>query len=309
VSAALRARGVAAPEAGYIVSMRTDHDRWDITQSVGATALAVALGRAIETRRDDGLVDDPYAQLFVDAVRAGDGSRTSASADEDARWAPQAEYQGLRSRVFDDALTDAARSGVGQVVLLAAGLDCRALRLDWPAGTTVYEIDQPAVLDFKDRVLDEHGADGGATRVRVRADLRDDWPAALQAAGFDSAAPSAWLAEGLLPYLPAEAQDGLFARVRELAAPGSRLVVEDFPERAQPDDHAGSRRRITEIFDVDVAELVYPRDTAAGPALTAAGWTVTTTEGAEAARRIGRPLPASTEATYGAVRFVSATRT
>src|SRR4051812_48965339 len=133
--------------------MRSEDDQWGITESVGVTALGVASGRAMETHRPDGLVDDPYAEAFVDA--AADEIRLPARAEDvegaegDAAAADrrgQSAYIGVRSRFFDDALTTAAADGVRQVVILAAGLDTRAQRLDWPAGTTVYEIDQHGVL-------------------------------------------------------------------------------------------------------------------------------------------------------------------
>ena len=135
----------------------------------------------------------------------------------------QAGYQGVRSRFFDEALLGA---GTRQVVLLAAGLDARALRLGWPSGTTVFEVDQPRVLGFKDEVIDSVGGTPTARRVTVPVDLRHDWPAALTAAGFDPRLPTAWLAEGLLPYLPADAERLLFERVHALSAPGSRIAVE-----------------------------------------------------------------------------------
>jgi methyltransferase (TIGR00027 family) len=119
----------------------------------------------------------------------------------------------------------AAAEGVTQAVILAAGLDARAWRLDWRAGSVVYEIDQPKVLAFKTSTLQSHGV---AAHVAVGIDLRHDWPAALRTAGFDSNLPTAWSAEGLLPYLTAEAQDLLFDRIRGLSSPGSRVAVEAF---------------------------------------------------------------------------------
>ena len=73
----------------------------------------------------------------------------------------------------------------------------------------MYEIDQPQVIEFKSRTLAELGAQPTADRRAVAIDLRDDWPAALRAAGFDPDQPSAWSAEGLLGYLPPDAQDRL----------------------------------------------------------------------------------------------------
>jgi methyltransferase (TIGR00027 family) len=92
----------------------------------------------------------------------------------------------------------------------------------------VYELDQPKVLEFKTSTLEAHGITPLATHVGVPIDLRQDWPAALRAAGFDPGAPTAWAAEGLLPYLTAAAQGLLFERIAGLSAPGSRAAVEEF---------------------------------------------------------------------------------
>ena len=135
-------------------------------------------------------------------------------------------YQAVRTHFFDDFFTAAAAAGIRQVVILASGLDSRAYRLDWPAGTTVYEIDQPKVLEYKSPTLAEHGVQPSASAARWPMDLRHDWPKALREAGFDAVEPTAWLAEGLLMYLPADAQDRLFAQITELSAPGSRIAAE-----------------------------------------------------------------------------------
>jgi methyltransferase (TIGR00027 family) len=218
---------------------RTENDTWDITESVGATALGVAAGRAAETNSDDPLIRDPYAQMFLDA--AGDGIPNLYARDEDIppelididprmaeRMQAMRGYIASRTLFFDQFFLAAARDGVRQAVILAAGLDARAWRLDWPAGSVVYELDQPKVLAFKDATLESHGVSPATTYVGVPVDLRHDWPAALRAAGFDPALPTAWSAEGLLPYLTADAQDVLFERIVSLSAPGSRVAVEEF---------------------------------------------------------------------------------
>ena len=136
----------------------------------------------------------------------------------------------VRARFFDECFIDACRSGLHQAVILAAGLDSRPYRLAWPAGSVVYEVDQPKVIGFKSAALSALGAAPAAQRRTVGIDLRDDWPAALRHNGFDDTKPAAWSAEGLLMYLPPEAQDRLFDNITALSAPGSRLATEYHPE-------------------------------------------------------------------------------
>lgn len=102
----------------------------------------------------------------------------------------------LRTKFFDDYFRSAGDAGIRQAVILAAGLDSRAYRLPWLGGTTVYELDQPQVIDFKTDTLSQLGAQPTAQRRAIGVDLRQDWPAALRAAGWDAAQPTAWCAEG-----------------------------------------------------------------------------------------------------------------
>ncbi|MFF5636112.1 SAM-dependent methyltransferase [Streptomyces sp. NPDC012825] len=216
-------RGAAGPSPG-------------VTAGVGRTALLVAAARAVETHRPDALARDPFAAAFVRA--APDAAGWPLHPDEvpggasDPLWGRLGRYFGLRTRVLDDHLLASARAGVRQVVLLGAGLDSRAFRLDWPAGTVVHEIDSADVLAFKQSVLDDTGAEPVAERRPRAADLRHDWTEALfgsgdgSGSGFGPAAPTAWLAEGLLLYLPAEAERRLIDDVDRLSAAGSTLAYE-----------------------------------------------------------------------------------
>ena len=211
--------------------MRTDNDTWDITTSVGATALFVAAARALEARRDDPLAVDPYAELFCRAA-GGQWSDMLDGKSSDDRLRSEfgdvfQRYQGARTRFFDDYLRAAVVAGVRQVVIVAAGLDSRSYRLAWPDGTVVFEVDRPKVLEFKREVLADHGDAPTAERREVTADLREDWPKALQDKGFEEAKPSAWLVEGLLMYLPAEARDQLYTGIDSLSAVGSHVALED----------------------------------------------------------------------------------
>ncbi|WP_378739936.1 class I SAM-dependent methyltransferase [Nocardia brasiliensis] len=278
--------------------MRTEGDTWDIVSSVGMTALQVAAARAVATQEPDALVRDEYAARFVAA--AGDPD-TDLLVTDPTRWAdnPLTGFIGLRSKFFDDLFLTAAAAGVTQAVILAAGLDARAYRLDWPQGSIVYEIDQPKVLEFKQQVLDEAGATPKADRRAVAVDLRDDWPAALIEAGFDPTLPTVWSAEGLLPYLPGPAQDALFARIDQLSAPGSRLAAET-PDNSvdvqQIIDRQAEQLQGTPFGKIDLAALLYT-DERTDPAewLTAQGWTTTSLPSMELTERYDRPLTVTAE--------------
>jgi len=237
---------------------RTDDDSWEITESVGATALGVAAARAADTESSDPLINDPFARVFLDRVGPGvwdwygapelPAEVVAAAPDMPERMQALVNYFATRTKFFDTSFVDAVNAGVRQAVILAAGLDARSWRLPWPDGTTVYELDQPRVLDFKAATLAEQGAEPACTRVAVPVDLRHDWPAALQQAGFDATLPSAWSAEGLMPYLPAAAQELLFERVQGLTAIGSRVAVEALgPKFLDPDVRAKRRARMDRV--------------------------------------------------------------
>lgn len=245
---------------------RTDTDTWDLATGVGATATMVAAGRARANR--DGLIDDRFAAPLVGAVgvdfftRWADGDLDAADVDiPDHPWGMQqmTNLMAARTEHMDAFLTDAAAAGVRQAVILASGLDARAYRLPWPTGMTVFEIDQPDVLDFKTAALDGLGAQPGAALRAVPIDLRQDWPSALRQAGFEPAQPAAWLAEGLLPFLPPQAQDRLLDTITELSAPGSRLLTEmfmDFPG-AQQIMQETTKRWYDNGLDVQLDNLMY----------------------------------------------------
>jgi methyltransferase (TIGR00027 family) len=245
---------------------RAESDRWDLASSVGATATMIAAQRAIST--DEKLIDDPYAAPLVRAVGLDAYVRLvngQIPVGGDAGFDPRRMAEGMacRTRFYDDFFLDAARSGVGQAVILASGLDARAYRLPWPDGTVVYEVDMPEVIEFKTSTLRDLGAEPTAQRRTVAVDLRDDWAAALRASGFDPKAPAAWSAEGLLLYLPDEAQDALFDEITALSAPGSRLSFDLVPNTAVFTDERwrAHHDRMSELgFEVDFNDLVYHGD-------------------------------------------------
>jgi methyltransferase (TIGR00027 family) len=313
---------------------RTDNDTWEITESVGATALGVAAARAAETESENPLISDPFARVFLDA--AGDGmwnwfaapdlpaEIAEAEPDLKPRMQGMVDYMAARTSFFDQFFLDAVRSGVHQVVILAAGLDSRAWRLPWPDGPdgiTVYELDQPRVLEFKSSTLRESGAQPTCKLVHVPVDLRHDWPSALQEAGFDSSAPSAWSAEGLLPFLPAVAQELLFERVHALSASGSRIAV-DAPGPDFLDENARAKQRETmqRVRDLmakleperdipDVQDLWYLEEREdVDTWLRRHGWDVTVTPAEQLMARYDRRPPQGIEDAAPKTLFVAAER-
>jgi methyltransferase (TIGR00027 family) len=298
-------------------SGRTDGDSWGPASSVGATATMVAASRAVASQGPDALLDDPLADPLVRAVgldpfvRIIDGE---IDFEDDPLFNRKARAQQItvRTRFFDNFFTDATSDGVRQAVILASGLDTRAYRLRWPAGTVVYEIDQPQVIAFKTDTLAGLGAAPTADRRTISIDLREDWPTALREGGFDVTQPTAWSAEGLLPYLPPEAQDRLFDNITALSAPGSRLATEHVP-----DPNAFSDERLERIserwqrfgFNLNAADLFYRGErSVVVDYLTTHGWQVTAHPAKELYARNGFEFPKDEmAATFGDMSYVAAT--
>jgi methyltransferase (TIGR00027 family) len=278
---------------------RTDDDSWDITEGVGQTALGVAWSRSQESTSDCPLFTDPYAQLFIDAaIDRGWQQPPKYMLD---RIRSIGGYAASRTKWYDEFFIAAGASGIEQAVILAAGLDARAWRLPWVDGSVVYEIDQPKVLAFKTSTLAERDARPAVSRyVAVPVDLRQDWPKALRDAGFDPSAPTAWAAEGLLPYLPADAQDLLFERIHLHSARDSRIAVESFGAGFFDREYLASRREQLRQLRVDagedadanvpdIADLWYIEDrTDVAAWLTEHCWDVSSVGAAELMTRYGR---------------------
>jgi methyltransferase (TIGR00027 family) len=313
---------------------RTENDTWDLASSVGATATMVAAARAIATSADDALINDPFAEPLVRAVgvdfftRLATGELLAEDLDADnasVGMQRMTDNMAVRTKFFDEFFlaatgggnaAGATSAGVRQAVILASGLDARAYRLAWPAGTKVYEIDQPEVIEFKSTTLAEFGAEPTAERRTVAMDLRHDWPSALIAAGFDPSQPTAWSAEGLLGYLPPEAQDRLLDTITELSAVGSWVAVESVPT-IDPADHEKALERMQEVserwrghgFELDFANLIYlgDRNEPAGY-LEERGWQLTRQSVAELLAANGLPPLSEDEedvANFGGLQYVS----
>jgi methyltransferase (TIGR00027 family) len=294
---------------------RTDNDSWDLASSVGATATMVAAQRVLSHREQ--LIDDPYAEPLVRAVGVSfmnqllDGEISFEDVDPRFTVRRAAEGMAVRTRFFDQMFTDAAKHGVRQAVILAAGLDARAYRLPWRDGTVVFEVDQPDVIEFKTQTLAGLGAAPKATRKVVAVDLREDWPKALLDNGFDPKQPTAWSAEGLLIYLPSDAQDKLFDNITALSAPGSRLATERVPDvdaiaAARPKEIADKMKELGS--DIDFDDLVYKgARTNVIDYLAEHGWTVSVQSAQEAQEANGFEWPDDpTTAAFGQLSYVSA---
>ena len=282
-------------------SIRTAGDSWAITELVGATALGVAASRAVETAGPKPLIRDEFARILVSSA----GPAWARLTDPELAWLDGdphgqrvhrlgVDYQAVRTHFFDEYFATAVRDGIRQVVILAAGLDSRAYRLSWPTDTAVYEIDQPKVLEYKSGILHSHGVVPTASRRPVPTDLRDDWPAALAAAGFDRSQPTAWLAEGLLPYLPSDAADRLFELFTALSAPGSQVAIEMFGLNSKGNTQRWLRMRDRLGLNVNVQALTYhePDRSDAAEWLADHGWQVHSVNNHEEMARLGRPVPA-----------------
>jgi methyltransferase (TIGR00027 family) len=301
---------------------RTHDDSWDLASSVGATATMIAAGRAMATKDPRALINDPFAEPLVRAVgldffvKMIDGSIDFSIIENASPARMEAIINGVavRTKYFDDYLLAAVDLGVRQVVILASGLDSRAYRLRWPAETVVYEVDQPQVIEFKTTTLAGIGARPTAERRTVGIDLRYDWPTALQAAGLDAQAPTAWLAEGLLIYLPSEAQDRLFDNITAMSVPGSTVATEYVPGLKDLDLDADRVREMSAAFreegvDIDMPSLVYAGERShVIEYLRAKGWDVVSTSRAELFNRDGLEIPApEDDEPLGEIIYVSGT--
>lgn len=276
--------------------VRTENDTWDIKTSVGSTALFVATARALEARKAHPVALDQFAEVFCRAAGGewadllDGGIPDHPLRTEFGRYF--VDFQAVRTKYFDSYFDAAAAVGVRQIVILAAGLDSRAYRLRWPDGTVIFELDQPRVLDFKREALAARGIEPAAERREIAVDLRNDWPQALRNSGFDPSKPSAWIAEGLLIYLPAAAQRELFAGIDSLAAPGSHLALE---ESVPLDADAFQAKREEELAggnDRTFFTLVYNEQHAPAPEwFGPRGWWAVATPLPYQLRSLARPVP------------------
>jgi methyltransferase (TIGR00027 family) len=280
----------------------------------------------LASRGPDPLITDPFAEPLVRAVgvnfftRIASGELDPAHVDDNGDFGMQrmGAMMGVRTRFFDEFFLGAADAGIRQAVILASGLDARAYRLPWPTGTTVFEIDQARVIEFKTTTLADLGASPTADRRAVPVDLRHDWPAALRDAGLDPSKPTAWSAEGLLPFLPPDAQDRLLDNITALSPAGSQLATENVQGAGDAVQTMADRmREVTDQwrehgFDIEMTDLWYAGDrNDVVDYLDGHGWATSATGVPELAAAYGLSLPADTAdrtATLASLQYVTATR-
>ena len=257
-------------------------------------------------------------------TRLASGELDLARVDNDGAWglARLRDMLAVRTRVYDIYFMGASGAGIRQAVVLAPGLDTRAYRLPWPAGTTMYEIDEPKILQFKTHTMADLEADLGAVATAdlraVGVDLRDDWPAALIEAGFDQTRPAMWSAEGLIAYLAPDAQDGLLSR----ASPSSARRVAGWPPNLPNASRAipALTARLQEIADrwrqhglkIDMSHNWHPGDrTDVVDFLRCHGWETAATSAPELFTLYGLPAPTDDDeeaALFASRAYVTATR-
>jgi methyltransferase (TIGR00027 family) len=282
---------------------RTNNDTWGLRTGVGATATMVAAARAVASRQPDPIIKDPFAEDLVRAVgiqlftQIVDGEVDFSQIG--AGWVPV--LFGIRSRAINDFVAEACRAGIRQTVILASGLDCRAYHLDWPPGMAIYEIDQPEVLDWKQGVLARLGCASTVQHHCLGIDLRRNWPMTLQNAGFDTARPTIWIAEGLLiGYLSPTAQDQLIDAITTLSAPGSLIAADHF-DIQQPDAAGQTLNGLHDMWSkhdpsLDLRGLTFP-----GPRhdpavyLAKRGWVTQNLNFTDLFRAASRPAPAAAD--------------
>lgn len=156
-------------------------------------------------------------------------------------------YHVLRKRFVEDEVRASLEDGAEQVALLGAGYDTLCLRLsrDFPA-VRFFELDHPDTLAVKRRALESHSALPPALTLLPVDLVGQSAEQALAAAGFRPGARSCFVAEGLLPFLPPDVVDGVFASVRRQVAPGSRFVF-TLVDAAQLDDATSDIARIAKF--------------------------------------------------------------
>ncbi|GBF78989.1 SAM-dependent methyltransferase [Aphanothece sacrum] len=189
----------------------------EIKKLVSLTSLFMAAGRAIENEREDRLFEDPFARQL-----AGEETFELLKRDKDivTNTKKNSHYIPVRTRFFDDFIINSV-SQCHQIVILGAGMDTRAFRLNLPENSHIYEIDQAEVLEHKNAILKDISPK--SHRHTIKADLRFPWIHLLLESGYCQDQPSIWLLEGLLYYLTEMEVYQLLKNISDVSAINSYL--------------------------------------------------------------------------------------
>ncbi|MBD2338665.1 SAM-dependent methyltransferase [Calothrix sp. FACHB-156] len=187
--------------------------------SVSFTAKVIAAGRAIESQRPNALFSDPLA-----AKLAGQEAIEAALPKVEEYDKQGRPFLSVRARFFDDFINKHS-DNIRQIVILGAGMDTRAFRLNWQPNTHIYEIDQQDVILYKESVLT--GINSQCARHTISTDLKEShWTELLIKEGFKTSEPTIWILEGFLYYLNAMAVENLLKNIQVLSAKGSYLCAD-----------------------------------------------------------------------------------
>ena len=210
----------------------------DIINEIGATAFVISCMRAMEKDREHKLFDDPYAALFVN-------EEIEEKVQELIRvFPPSVELVRYRVCVMSEIVGRGIEAGVKQIVSLGAGFDMRA-HIYQTQGVRFCDVDQPAVLEFKNKVLEA----GGVTPCPgIRCNyLEVDLPEELGKAGFDLEAPVLFIWEGNTMYLPVDLIHDFLGRLRA-QVPDMTIAFDYYSEKII--NRTSGDERITEITDM-----------------------------------------------------------
>lgn len=287
-------------------------DDWDASTSVGVTATEAAAARAVAGRRHTPLVNDPYAEPLVRAVGV---DFLTELLDHDGEGEPEfalphmVDWVAARTRFFDDYIIAAQQADIRQFVIVGAGLDTRAYRLPWSPLTTLFEIDQPGVIEFKNDTMTRLKAAPSTDRRLVAVDLRHDWVSLLLKSGFDRSQPTAWCAEGLLPYLDREGQDKLLDNISAFSAANSWFAADTVDDMRLLAEQIAGVRELRPGVQLDTSAndrdgRCASRDVASR--LRGHGWGSLCFAAQQLFTAYEVPLPTAAEQLYQRIAFVTA---
>jgi methyltransferase (TIGR00027 family) len=208
-------------------------------QGSSTMAEVMAMRRFSESRRPEGerICNDPYAVHFINPAIL----RAAAEHPDEAKAkAEQVErrFPGLgnsivaRVRYFDDFVSAAVDKGIGQLVILGAGYDTRAYRIETlKKGVRVFEVDHPDTQAVKIRKIRDIFGSLSENVTFVPLDFeREDLRKLLAADKFDRSKRTLFLLEGLVMYIPPASVDETLGFFIRTFPKGSLILFDNYPQ-------------------------------------------------------------------------------